>query len=121
MSEHYSRTGNTVRKQMHYSPNLLNTINNAIDGRHLTTLEYDSREKGITVRDIEPLAIVYKDGKRCLVAYCHLREEYRSFRLDRINAVKLKNTHFDTRNDFNLSEFQDDPNSPREDYFEDED
>ena len=104
----YAKRNGQSQTQMHYSPNLLSTINNAIDNCKLTTIEYDSREKGITVRDVEPMALVYKDRRRHLVAFCHLRNEYRSFRLDRLNMIKLKQEEFQRRQDFNISEFQDD-------------
>jgi predicted DNA-binding transcriptional regulator YafY len=108
---------------MHYSPNLLSTINNAIDNSLVTTIEYDSREKGITVREIEPMAIVYKDRKRNLVGWCRLRNDYRSFRLDRLNLVKLHKDDFMRRQDFNIEEYQDDPNSShvQEDNYNEED
>jgi predicted DNA-binding transcriptional regulator YafY len=106
-------------KQMHYSPNLLSTIKNAIDNHKLATIEYDSREKGITVRDIEPMALVYKDQRRQLVGFCHLRNEYRSFRLDRLNTIKLKQDTFFRREDFDISEFQD-GSGPVDDEIEDD-
>lgn len=118
----YSKSGNQQRsRQMHYSPNLLSTISNAIDNCKLTTIEYDSREKGITIRDIEPMALVYKDRKRNLVGFCHLRNEYRNFRLDRLNMIKLKNEEFLRRQDFNIDNFQDDSAKYGEDseYYED--
>lgn len=114
------RGGNQQRsRQMHYSPNLLSTINNAIDNQKLTTIEYDSREKGVTVRDIEPMALVYKDRKRNLVGFCHLRNEYRNFRLDRLNMIKLKSEQFVPREDFDVANFQDDSGSFTEDSVED--
>lgn len=98
-----------AQKQMHYSPNLLSTINNAIDNLKLAVIEYDSNQKGISVREIEPMAVVYKDRKRHLVGWCRLRNDYRSFRLDRLNSIKLKQEEFIKRHDFNVSNFQDDP------------
>ena len=92
---------------MHYSPNLLSTINNAIDHCKLTVIEYESREKGISMREIEPMAIVYKDRKRNLVAWCRLRNDYRSFRLDRLNLIKLEKEEFTRRQDFKVDDFQD--------------
>lgn len=97
-------------KQMHYSPNLLSTINNGIDNRKVAIIEYDSSQKGVSIREIEPVAIVYKDRKRNLVGWCRLRNDYRSFRLDRLNSIKLKQEEFAARNDFNVADFQDDPN-----------
>lgn len=104
---------------MHYSPNLLSTINNAIDHCKLAVIEYDSREKGISVREIEPMAIVYKDRKRHLVAWCRLRNDYRSFRLDRLNLIKLEKGEFARRQDFKVDDFQDaGGNNGAEDYDE---
>ncbi len=115
----YNRNSSMQRKQMHYSPNLLSTINNAIDNCKLSSIEYDSREKGVTHRNIEPMAIVYKDRKRHLVAFCHLRNEYRSFRLDRLNLIKLTQEEFIKRPDFNVNDFQDD-SAPFSDEYADE-
>ncbi len=106
----YPRT-QVQHKQMHYSPNLLSTVNNAIDNARVVVIEYDSNQKGVSVREIEPVAIVYKDRKRNLVGWCRLRNDYRSFRLDRLNSIKLKQEEFARRNDFNIADFQDDPNS----------
>ncbi len=116
----YSRSGNAQRKQMHYSPNLLGTINNAIDNCKIVTIEYDSREKGISIRDIEPMAVVYKDRKRHLVGFCHLRNDYRNFRLDRLNMIKLKQEEFVRRQDFNIDNFQDDTGRYADDFEEDD-
>lgn len=122
MAHHYSHSKHSgnQQKQMHYSPNLLSTINNAIDNCKLATIEYDSREKGITTRDIEPMALVYKDRKRHLVGYCRLRGDYRSFRLDRLNLIKLKQEEFARRHDFDVAQFQDDTSTYGEDFDEDD-
>ncbi|MBL7801880.1 MAG: WYL domain-containing protein [Chitinophagales bacterium] len=121
MSDFYPRHQQAQRKQMHYSPNLLTTVQNAIDNSLLSTIEYDSREKGITIRDVEPLAVVYKDRRRNLVAFCHLRNEYRAFRLDRLNMIKVTKQAFAHRDDFNIDEFQDDPSMGGGEVFEEED
>lgn len=96
------------RRKMHYSPNLLSCINNAIDNRVLVTIEYDSRENEHTTRQLEPMALVYKNRKRNLVGWCHLREDWRSFRLDRIDMVKLHTSTFDKRENFDVTEFEGD-------------
>jgi predicted DNA-binding transcriptional regulator YafY len=40
----------------------------------------------------EPIGIFHENGYWHTIAYCHLREEYRQFRLDRIISIKLKDT-----------------------------
>jgi predicted DNA-binding transcriptional regulator YafY len=116
----YARSA-VQRKQMHYSPNLLSTLNNAIDNCKIATIEYDSREKGVSLREIEPMAIVYKERKRHLVAWCRLRGDYRSFRLDRLNCIKLKHEEFARKQDFKIDDFQDEPNSAYDEDYGDDD
>lgn len=96
------------RKKMHFSPNLLACINNAVDNRVVATIEYESRESGSTTRDVEPMALVYKNRKRNLVAWCHLRNDWRSFRLDRIELFKLSADTFNRRDNFNVEDFEGD-------------
>jgi predicted DNA-binding transcriptional regulator YafY len=103
-NDRYERhDGSFSRKQLHYSPNLLSSINNAIENNKVVSIEYDSREKGTTVRDAEPMSIIYKHGKRHLVGWCRLREDYRSFRLDRITTIKVNSAFFEPRADFDLA------------------
>ncbi|MFT4645986.1 MAG: putative DNA-binding transcriptional regulator YafY [Planctomycetota bacterium] len=96
------------RNKMHYSPNLLGCINNALENQKIATLEYESRDFEVSKRDIEPMALIYKNRKRQLVAYCHLREEYRTFRLDRINLIKVNNKEFTPREGFDVTLFEGD-------------
>ena len=111
----------TQNKQMHYSPNLLSTINNAVDNLKVVIIEYDSSQKGISIREIEPMAVVYKERKRHLVGWCRLRNDYRSFRLDRLNCIKLKQEEFFKRPDFNVNDFQDGTSEHNEDHYEERD
>jgi predicted DNA-binding transcriptional regulator YafY len=102
-------------KQVHFSPNLLSTINNAIDNQLVATIEYESRENGITLRDIEPIALVYKDRKRNLIGWCRLREDFRSFRIDRLNAIKVRHEGFEQRAGFDINQYQDAPGNQAND------
>lgn len=94
------------RKQMHYSPNLLDTIQNAIDNRKVVVIEYDSRENEVTNRTVEPMALIYKNRRRHLVGWCRLREDWRTFRLDRIAMVKLMSETFTIRDGFRVEDFE---------------
>lgn len=96
------------KSQMHYSPNLLSSINNAIDNTQMAFLEYQTREFEISKREIEPMAIIFKNRKRNLVAFCHLRNEYRTFRLDRINLFKVNKKSFISREGFDATTYETD-------------
>jgi len=49
-------------------------------------------------RKIEPVALYTISGKWVLMAWCHLRNEYRAFRIDRIQRFQVLNKKFEDRN-----------------------
>ena len=55
---------------------------------HLAGRPQHADEHGaVTERTVWPLLIGYLDARRILVGWCELRQDYRSFRLDRIRAA----------------------------------
>lgn len=105
MNQH-SQNRDVQSRQMHYSPNLTGVLENAMTQRRVLHLEYESREKGQSVREVEPMALMYKDNRKHLIAWCRLRKDYRAFRLDRINLVYLTKEEFLWRPDFNKEKFE---------------
>ncbi|MBL0310735.1 MAG: WYL domain-containing protein [Bacteroidetes bacterium] len=63
------------------------------------------REKGTSHRVVEPISIIQKNGKKHLVGWCRLRNDYRTFIVDRMTTVKVKNENFEKRADFDESVF----------------
>lgn len=47
-----------------------------------------------TKRRVNPLAIVYMDQSTMLLAWCHLRQGFRSFRLDRMQEMQVSDHSF---------------------------
>lgn len=45
-------------------------------------------------RDVDPYGVVYRAGRWYCVGYCHLRQEPRMFRLDRVVAASLREETF---------------------------
>jgi len=64
-------------------------IREALSGGHLLRLHYVSRSGEATERLVRPLALSEQGGSVLLMAHCHLRDELRHFRLDRIQAMEL--------------------------------
>ena len=64
-------------------------IQQALRERRPLFLRYRSAE-GLTERLVEPLAVETRDRALYLVAYCHLRGERRTFRLDRIVMMEVR-------------------------------
>ena len=67
-----------------------------------------------TTRRVDPYALIFRAGLWYLVGYCHLRKAPRTFRVDRIRKLKILDTPFQMRDDFNIqdylkNEFKDQP------------
>jgi len=62
----------------------------ATRNRKRVTLRYQSASNGmVRTRDVDPYALVYRQGAWLLLGWCHLRKEVRSFRVDRIRAIEV--------------------------------
>jgi len=48
-------------------------------------------------RKVEPYMLMYTDSKWILMAWCHLRKDYRAFRIDRILHFKILSEKFEDR------------------------
>ena len=58
---------------------------------------YTDAEARQTTREVDPLSIVYMQASHCLLAWCHLRQDFRAFRLDRMQALELTGASFRPR------------------------
>lgn len=74
----------------------LTLIQNALTSFKILNITYLSGHKDEkTDRNIEPFALYYTLKESwALIAYCHLRKDYRMFRLDRIMEIKLLELSF---------------------------
>lgn len=80
------------------SSNLLMQLQDALTNFQVIEIEYTSLERKTTSRKIEPFAIFSTGGNWLIVAYCLLRNEFRSFRLDQIQSMKESGSHFEPHN-----------------------
>jgi predicted DNA-binding transcriptional regulator YafY len=82
---------------------LLILLSEAIQARQCVQVTYRSENDRLTHRVVEPYGLVGRRGKWYLVGYCRLREDYRTFRLDRMRRTHpleerfQKNEQFDFR------------------------
>lgn len=83
------------------------TLEAATRLRKRVTMKYQAAATGmVSTRDIDPYAMVYREGAWLVVGWCHLRKEIRSFRVDRIHeaimAPKPKSPDFERPADFDV-------------------
>lgn len=73
--------------------------------RRVVKVTYRARTlKDTTVREVEPLGVVFYAAGWYLVAWCRLRGDLRHFRLDRIQNVETQDYGFKARPEFSLVE-----------------
>ena len=70
-------------------PNLLQAILESINGGTILEMSYTNADEVVSGREIEAVGITYSYPYWYLTAWCHLRSEYRTFRLDRISCLAV--------------------------------
>ncbi|WP_299672727.1 YafY family protein [uncultured Roseobacter sp.] len=61
------------------------------------TFGYRDRNGAETIRQVDPLGLVYLDKTNVLLAWCHLRKDFRTFRLDRMRNLQRTDQSFRPR------------------------
>lgn len=87
------------------SSNALSELQLAITNFNYTEINYrKADDPNISFRKIEPCAILSTENKWILMAWCHLRKDYRAFRIDRIQHFKILSEQFEDRK-FNMRDY----------------
>jgi predicted DNA-binding transcriptional regulator YafY len=87
-------------------PAVLRPISRAIHERRVCVIRYASEPGGApTTRAVEPLAVISTRGSLGLLAWCRLRHDLRTFRIDRIRSISLADDRFEDHPDLALERF----------------
>jgi len=80
-------------------------VRNAIVQHQILLLDYEDANEKKSRRRILPLGIVFWGQVATLCAWCEMREDYRSFRMDRMLKLKVTGEHFHPRDDRSLAHY----------------
>jgi predicted DNA-binding transcriptional regulator YafY len=94
----------SARSEMPATANVL-TLSAAAAAHHRVWITHLSGQGVETERMVEPYGIVYLNGLWYLPAYCHLRQDLRVFRLDRITSLTPTTEAFAPPVNFNSLDF----------------
>jgi predicted DNA-binding transcriptional regulator YafY len=72
----------------------LQVLREAFEARRVLTLDYDSLDNVRSQRRVRPLGVFFWDAVWTLAAWCELRNDFRSFRVDRIVDVTVLDERF---------------------------
>ncbi|TDQ28526.1 helix-turn-helix transcriptional regulator [Tenacibaculum caenipelagi] len=88
-------------------PNALETLFESIAEKRQVFLKYQAlNSETPSERFVEPVGIYHESGFWYVLAFCHLRNDYRQFRTDRMLAIKSTQHNF-TRDHITLDEYRD--------------
>ncbi len=77
--------------------NILSYLQYALTNFYLVKIKYINKDETATERMIEPFALL-STMNWYLIAWCHLRKEFRFFRLDRIKELEVQSEKFKPHN-----------------------
>jgi predicted DNA-binding transcriptional regulator YafY len=85
------------------NPSMLMKFSHAAQENRRLWLRYRAGEEQ-TERDIDPYGVVHHRGRWYMVGWCHLRQDVRIFRLDRVMTLEERDETFSKPLDFNCAE-----------------
>lgn len=74
---------------------VLSMMSSAAQLRQRVHIHYHPNQGEDTERDFDPYGLTYYQHRWYAVGYCHLRQDLRSFRLDRVTQIRVIHAHFD--------------------------
>ncbi|RYZ30967.1 MAG: YafY family transcriptional regulator [Chitinophagaceae bacterium] len=83
----------------------LSVLQTAISDKIVIDLEYKNNKSEISKRRVEPIGLVFYAFSWHLIAWCHLRGEYRDFKVARILKVKNTGCPFSVQDHVQLADY----------------
>jgi predicted DNA-binding transcriptional regulator YafY len=83
----------------------IDLIERAVEKRQVLTIDYQDEQGRTTARDIRPLGLWFWGKVWTLVAWCEMRDDFRTFRVDRMVALELAGRGFRHERGKTLTDF----------------
>ncbi len=81
----------------HALPAHMKLVREAIWQERAIATDYEDKSGQMSHRKLWPLAVAFWNGNPMLLAYCHLREDFRNFHLGKMNNVRCLDENFRPR------------------------
>jgi predicted DNA-binding transcriptional regulator YafY len=83
---------------------IVGVLSTAAQQKRRILLRYHAYDETVTEREFDPYGLVYRSGYWYVAGYCHLRQDLRTFRLDRMLHAALLDQTFTPPPDFDALE-----------------
>lgn len=103
--------------EMQMKPHLrarLDALHSACVGKRAIRFKYAREDGGLSERGAKPLALAFWSGLWTLAAWCELRNDFRSFRIDRMDAVVVSEEVFVPQRGQSLQDYMKTVVTPKE-------
>ena len=80
-------------------------IEQAVSDQTSLEIDYETIEHGPTSRLVDPYFIIFRGRAFYFVAYCHLRKDLRTFRIDRIRSLRPTGRLFQRRREVSVHDY----------------
>ncbi|UTA67821.1 YafY family protein [Emticicia sp. 21SJ11W-3] len=84
----------------------LSSIQNAIIARNILEITYVNNKEESSKRQVEAIGLVFYAFSWHMIAWCHLREEYRDFKVSRICSIQDTGILYRKKNHITLNDYQ---------------
>ena len=95
-------TNNQPSQNKAYLQDLLKSI----AAKHILSIEYQKADGTQSDRKLEPIGCYYQYNNWYLLAFCNLKQDYRTFKVNRILSLEILDQHFE-RKHINLKNYID--------------
>lgn len=94
-----------VPKRLMNDLDYLSVLQEAISSKYILAIEYKNNKEEISNRRLEPIGLIFYAFSWHLIAWCHLRSEYRDFKVASIIRVKNTREAFLRQDHISLNEY----------------
>lgn len=82
----------------------LGPLLDAIEQQRSVSIRYASYQQAPADRHVDPYGLLFRSGRWYMSGYCHLRQQLRTFRLDRLQHIELLQQRFNRPTEFDSAE-----------------
>ncbi|MEO6719371.1 MAG: YafY family protein [Ferruginibacter sp.] len=83
----------------------LSLLQNTISGRTIILFDYKNNKSEVSQRRGEPIGLIFYAMAWHLIAWCHLRQEYRDFKVARILKISDTETPFEKTDHIDINDY----------------
>jgi len=83
----------------------LSELQNAISNKKIVRLDYQNYINELSIREVEPIGLLFYAMNWHVIAWCWKRQEYRDFRASRIITLHSTNIHFRKSDHISLNDY----------------